>query len=124
MLMRKWTKATIASTLFFFASLATTSTLQAGAIPQPIQVSPTATPLAAGDVRASVIKVRRGYRRGKPYGRRFGRRRHSRFGHRRRGFRHSYRFGRRFGYGRRFYRHHLYGRRYDNPGFRFGRHYH
>ncbi len=129
MLMRKWTKATVASTLFRFGSLAATSTVQAGTlVPKPIPVSPIAAPLTTNDIGADIIKVRRGYRHGRRHAKRHGRRfrghRRFRFGHRRRGLRHAYRFGRRFGYGRRFYRHRLYGRRYYNPGFRFGLHFH
>ena len=102
-------KSLLASTVFALAGAGVVATAEAGPRPQTPLAGPAAP--AADDARANLHKVHRRFRGG----RRYGRRRGVRFGHRRRGFRKYYRFGARRAFrGRRFLhrRHHPFGRHF------------
>ncbi|MGI9477318.1 MAG: hypothetical protein ACR2PI_11490 [Hyphomicrobiaceae bacterium] len=106
---RQAMKSLIAATVFVLAGAGAVVTAEAGPRPHLPLAGPAAP--AAGDAQASLHKVHRRFRGG----RRYGRRRGSRFGHRRRGFRKFYRFGPRRAFrGRRFLhrRHHPFGRHF------------
>lgn len=112
---RNLATAAIASALLLFGGLSSASALPTGAIKDP---SPAAAP-SNPEAGAGIVKVRRGYRRGRHhYRRRHFRRRHFRFGIHRGGYRSFYGFRR-----HRYYRRPYYGyrSRYSRRGFRFRR---
>ncbi len=119
---RKLATAAIASALLLFGGLSSASALPTGAIKDPSPAAAPSTPEAG----AGIVKVRRGFRRGRRgFGRRHFRRRHFRFGIHRGGFRNFYRFRRHRYYGRSYYRsrNRYYSRRCFNCGYGFRRHY-
>ena len=97
---RKRATAAIASALLLFGGLSSASALPTGSIEIPFHAATPSNP----DADAGIVKVRRGFRRGRRgFGRRHFRRRHFRFGIRRGGYRSFYRFRRHRFYGRPYY---------------------